>query len=412
MFEAARDAKFEDPEQMPWNNQGGGGPWGGGGGGGSNNPWGRGGGGFGGNRPPDLEELLRKSQERFKHVIPGGVFGSWPGLFAVIAAVLLIWYAFGIYRVQPEEQGVELVFGRWTETTPPGLHHNWAWPIGHVEKPKVTRVNRVEVGFRTSFDPSRASSNTRDVSQESLMLTGDENIIDIKFVVFWVINDAGKYLFHIRNPEETVKSAAESAMREIIGKTAFEFARTQGRANIEAETRQLIQAILDQYGAGILVTQVETQGVDPPGSVIEAFRDVQAARADKERAINEAQAYYNEVTQKAAGMAERVVKEAEAYKAEKIAVAEGEGQRFISLYEQYALARDVTRRRLYLETMERVLADMNKVLVDGGATASGTVPYLPLTELLNRAHGLTPGPSGTSQDTPPLADQADTGASQ
>jgi membrane protease subunit HflK len=394
---------------MPSNNQGGGGPWGGGGGG-PNNPWGRGG-GFGGNRPPDLEELLRKSQDRFRRVLPGGVFGSGRGLVLVLLAVLLIWFAFGMYRVQPEEQGVELVFGRWTETTPPGLHYNWPAPIGQVEKPKVTRVNRVEVGFRTSYDNTRSSS-TREVNQESLMLTGDENIIDIKFVVFWVINDAGKFLFHIRNPEETVKSAAESAMREIIGKTAFEFARTQGRANIEAEARQLIQSILDQYGAGIQITQVETQGVDPPASVIEAFRDVQAARADKERAINEAQAYYNEVTQKAAGTAERVVKEAEAYKLEKIAIAEGEAQRFVALYDQYALARDVTRRRLYLETMERVLADMNKVLVESGATASGTVPYLPLTELLNRNHGLTPGSPGSAQETPAATDQAVTGASQ
>ena len=375
---------------MPWNNQGGGGPWGGGGGGGGpSNPWGRGG-GFGGNRPPDLEELLRKSQDRFRRALPGGVFGSGRGLLLVILVVVIIWFAFGVYRVQPDEQGVELVFGRWTETTPPGLHYNWPAPVGHVETPKVTRVNRVEVGFRTSYDASRASS-TRDVSQESLMLTGDENIIDIKFVVFWVINDAGKFLFHIRNPEETVKSAAESAMREIIGKTAFEFARTQGRAKIEAEARQLIQAILDEYGAGILVTQVETQGVDPPGSVIEAFRDVQAARADKERAINEAQAYYNEVTQKAAGSAERVIKEAEAYKQEKVAISKGEAQRFVALYEQYALAQDITRRRLYLETMEKILGEMNKVLVEGGATASGTVPYLPLTELLNRAHGMPQG---------------------
>jgi modulator of FtsH protease HflK len=395
---------------MPWNNQGGGGPWGGGGGG-PNNPWGRGG-GFGGNRPPDLEELLRKSQDRFRRVLPGGVFGSGRGLLLVVLAVLLIWFAFGMYRVQPEEQGVELVFGRWTETTPPGLHYNWPAPIGQVEKPKVTRVNRVEVGFRTSFDANRSTNTTRDVSQESLMLTGDENIIDIQFVVFWVINDAGKFLFHIRNPEETVKSAAESAMREILGKTAFEFARTQGRANIEAEARQLIQAILDQYGAGILVTQVEMQRVDPPGNVIEAFRDVQAARADKERAINEAQAYYNEVTQKAAGTAERVIKEAEAYKLETIAIAEGEAQRFVALYDQYALARDVTRRRLYLETMEGVLAGMNKVLVEGGATASGTVPYLPLTELLNRTHGLTPGSPESAQDAPLAADQAVTGASQ
>ena len=391
---------------MPWNSQGGGGPWGGG-----PNPWGRGGGGFGGKRPPDLEELLRKSQERFKRALPGGMFGSGRGLVLVILAVLIIWFAFGIYRVQPEEQGVELVFGKWTETTPPGLHYNWPAPIGHVETPKVTRVNRVEVGFRTGYDPARGSSS-RDVNQESLMLTGDENIIDIQFVAFWVVNDAGKFLFHVRNPEETAKNAAESAMREIIGKTAFEFARTQGRARIEADARQLMQSILDLYGAGIQITQVEMQRVDPPSSVIEAFRDVQAARADKERAINEAQAYYNEVTQKAAGAAERVVKEAEAYKLERVAVAQGEAQRFTELYAQYSVARDITRRRLYLETMERIFADMNKVLVERGATASGTVPYLPLTELLNRAHGQTQGSTGTGPEPPATAGQAGTGATQ
>jgi modulator of FtsH protease HflK len=393
---------------MPWNSQGGGGPWGGGGGG--SNPWGRGG-GFGGNRPPDLEELLRKSQERFKRALPGGVFGSGRGLFLVVLAVLIVWFAFGIYRVQPEEQGVELVFGKWTESTTPGLHYNWPAPIGHVETPKVTRVNRVEVGFRTGYDPSRGTSS-RDVSQESLMLTGDENIIDIQFVAFWIINDAGKYLFHIRNPEETVQNAAESAMREIIGKTTFEFARTQGRAKIELEARQLMQQILDLYGAGIQITQVEMQRVDPPGSVIEAFRDVQAARADKERAINEAQAYYNEVTQKAGGAAERVIKEAEAYKAEKIAVAQGEAQRFTEIYVQYAQARDITRRRIYLETMERILGDMNKVLVEGGATASGTVPYLPLTELLNRSHGLSQGPLGADLGSSSSAAQASSGGTQ
>ncbi len=394
---------------MPWKSQGGGGPWGGGGGGPSN-PWGRGG-GFGGSRPPDLEELLRKSQDRFKRVLPSGFFGSGRGLLVVLFAVVVVWLAFGIYRVQPEEQGVELVFGKWTETTPPGLHYNWPAPIGHVVTPKVTRVNRVEVGFRTSYDTSRAAS-TRDISQESLMLTGDENIIDIQFVGFWVINDAGKFLFHIRNPEETAKSAAESAMREILGKTPFEFARTEGRAQIEAEARQLIQSILDQYGAGILITQVEMQRVDPPGSVLEAFRDVQAARADKERAVNDAQGYFNEVTQKAAGTAQRMIKEAEAYKIEKVAVADGEAQRFIALQTQYALARDITRRRLYLETMERIFADMNKVLVEGGATASGTVPYLPLTELLNRTHGLIEGSTGTEQESSATAGQAGTGATQ
>lgn len=209
-----------------------------------------------------------------------------------------------------------------------------------------------------------------------------------------------------------MQNAAESAMREIIGKTTFEFARTQGRAKIELEARLLMQQILDLYGSGIQITQVEMQRVDPPGSVIEAFRDVQAARADKERAINEAQAYYNEVTQKAGGAAERVIKEAEAYKAEKVAVAQGEAQRFTEIYAQYSQARDITRRRIYLETMERILGDMNKVLVEGGSTASGTVPYLPLTELLNRTHGISQGPLGADLGSSSSAAQASSGGTQ
>lgn len=388
---------------MPWNTKGGGGgPWGGGGGG--PNPWGRGG-GFGGNRPPDLEELLRKSQDRFRRAIPGGL-GSGKGIALVVAIAFVIWMLTGLYRVQPDEQGVELIFGKWVQTTQPGLNYNLPPPIGSVETPKVTRVNRVEIGFRSNFETGRAAGS-RDVPQEGLMLTGDENIIDIQFVIFWVIKDAGEFLFMIRNPEDTVKNAGESAMREIIGKTPFEFARTQGRARIEAEARDLIQSILDLYRAGIEVTQLEMQRVDPPLSVLEAFRDVQAARADKERAVNEAQAYFNEVTQKAEGQAERVVKEAEAYKIEKVAIARGDAQRFLSVYNEYAKAKDITRRRIYLETMELIFRDMNKVLVEGGATQTGTVPYLPLTELLNRAHGLG---SGAQQKSSAQAAQTETGS--
>jgi membrane protease subunit HflK len=382
---------------MPWQNQSGGGPWGGGGQG----PWGR---GPSGQRPPDIEDLLRRSQDRFRRAMPGG-FGGGRGLLFIALIAVALWLASGFYRVEPDEQGVALLFGRWVATTQPGLNYNLPPPIGSVETPKVTRLNRVEVGFSSGvmLDSTR-SGTKRDVPQESLMLTGDENIIDIQFVVFWVIKDAGLYLFNIKDPEATVKNAAESAMREIIGQTAFEYARTQGRADIEAQAQTLIQEILDSYGAGINVTQVELQQVDPPGFVIEAFRDVQAARADKERLVNEAQAYYNEITNRAEGDAQRIIKAAEAYKEEKIAVANGDAQRFLAVYEQYRTAQDITARRIYLETMERILRDMDKVLIDSTLSGTGAVPYLPLNELLRRP--------GAALRSTPQNDGATTGASQ
>jgi membrane protease subunit HflK len=383
----------ERNERMPWQNQGGGGgPWGGGGGGGGGpSPWGRGGGG-GGIQPPDLEELIRKGQDRFKKLMPGG--GASPRAIALVVVVgLAVWLASGFYRVQPEEQGVAMIFGRFVGTTQPGLNYNLPAPIGHVEKPQVTRLHRVEVGFRPDAPAGRGAAR-RDVIQESLMLTGDENIIDIQFVVFWRIKDAGEFLFNIRNPEQTVKNASEAAMREVIGKSNFEFARTQGRGKIQDETKALIQHILDTYTAGILVAQVEMQKVDPPRSVIDAFRDVQAARADKERAVNEAQAYFNEQTQRAEGEVEKVVREAEGYREAKIAEATGASQRFLSVYEQYKQEKDITRRRMYLETMEEVLSGMDKVLIEP-SSGGGVVPYLPLNELTKpRPPGSRPAPSG------------------
>jgi membrane protease subunit HflK len=371
---------------MPWQNQGGGGgPWGSGGGG---SPWGRGGGGM---QPPDLEDLIRKGQDRFKKMMPGGA-ASPRAVALVVLAAIIVWGVTGFYRVNPDEQGVALVFGRWVETTQPGLQWNWPAPIGSVERPQVTRQNRVEVGFRTGLVPGRGDSK-RDIPAESLMLTGDENIIDIQSVVYWVIKDAGQFLFNIRNPEAAVKSASEAAMREIMGKTAFEFARTQGRGKIQEDSKKLIQQILDMYGSGILITQVEIQKVDPPAKVIDAFRDVQAARADKERAVNEAQAYFNEQTQRAEGEAERLVREAEAFKEARIAESAGASQRFLAVYEQYKSAKDVTMRRMYLETMEDILSGMDKVIIDPSGTGSGgVVPYLPLQELTNKRRA--PGQGG------------------
>jgi membrane protease subunit HflK len=366
---------------MPWNNQGGG--WQGGGGQG---PWG--GRPGGGQQPPDLEELLRRSQEKVKKIFPGGPgggLGSNRKAWVIIPlALVVIWLASGFYRVEPAEQGVVLRFGAWDRTTQPGLNWHFPAPIESVLTPQVTRVNRVEVGFRSGTDTTRGGTN-RDVANESLILTGDENIVDINFVLLWQIKDAGQFLFNIRDPEQTVKAVAESVMREIIGETPFAEATTEGRGNIELQARERMQATLDQYGAGILVNQVQLQKVDPPSEVIDAFRDVQRAQADRERAQNEAETYANDILPRARGEAERLVQEAQAYRQEVVADAQGDAQRFIAVYNEYAKAPDVTTRRLYLETMEQVLRDMNKVVIDQTAAGSGVVPYLPLPELERRA---------------------------
>jgi modulator of FtsH protease HflK len=368
---------------MPWNNQGGG--WQGGGGQG---PWG--GRPGGGQQPPDLEELLRRSQEKVKKIFPGGGgggLGSNRKAWVIIPlALVVIWLASGFYRVQPAEQGVVLRFGAWDRTTQPGLNWHFPTPIESVLTPQVTRVNRVEVGFRSATDPTatRGSAN-RDVPNESLILTGDENIVDINFVLLWQIKDAGQFLFNIRDPEQTVKAVAESVMREIIGETPFAEATTEGRGSIELQAREQMQATLDEYGAGILVNQVQLQKVDPPGEVIDAFRDVQRAQADRERAQNEAETFANDILPRARGEAERLVQEAQAYRQEVVADAQGDAQRFLAVYNEYAKAPDVTTRRLYLETMEQVLRDMNKVVIDKAASSSGVVPYLPLPELERRA---------------------------
>jgi membrane protease subunit HflK len=389
---------------MPWNNQGGG--WQGGGGQG---PWGGrpggGGGGGGGQQPPDLEELLRRSQEKVKKIFPGGGGGGGGGLgfggggskkpLILIPLVLLgLWLASGIYRVQQEEQGVVLRFGEQVAVKDPGLHWHWPSPIETVLTPKVTRVNRVEVGFRSSGGAVGRGESGREINNESLMLTGDENIVDINFVVLWFIDRPEDFLFKIRDPEITVKAVAESVMREIIGQTPFAEATTQARQAIEDEGREQIQSILNAYGAGIAVQEVQVQKVDPPDEVIDAFRDVQRAQADRERAQNEAETYQNDILPRARGDAVKMEQEAEAYAQEVVARAEGDAQRFIAVYNEYAKAPDVTSRRLYLETMEEVLSNMNKVLIDGSASgAGGVVPYLPLPELEKRASQRSAGSS-------------------
>jgi len=376
---------------MPWNNQGGGGggggPWGPPPGGGGNNPWGRPpGGGGGGPAGPDLEDLLRRSQDRFRRYVPGGM-GSGKGLVLAAAVVGLIWASSGIYRVQPDEQGVVLRFGQWVRTEQPGLNYHLPAPIETALTPKVTRVNRIDVGYRSAGGDGRRQGTERDVAEESMMLTGDENIIDIDFAVFWVIKDAGNYLFKIREPEATVKMAAESAMREVIGRTEIQPALTEARQQIEESTKQLLQTMLDEYQSGIEVTQIQLQKVEPPAPVVDAFNDVQRARQDRERLRNEAEAYRNDIIPRARGEAERLIQEASAYREQVVSLAQGDAQRFVQVLEGYAQAPEATARRMYLETMEEVLRGTSKVIVDENASGTGVMPFLPLNDLLRQQGG-------------------------
>ena len=375
---------------MPWNsNQGGGqggGPWGSGSGGNGGSPWGRpggGGGGGGGPQPPNIEELIKKGQERFKTMMPGG-FGNAKGIILILLVAVALWGASGFYRVQPDEQGVVLRFGEWTRTTGPGLNYHLPSPIESVLTPNVTRENRIEVGFRSAGDSSGRAGVSRDDAEESLMLTGDENIVDIDFVVFWRIKDAGQFLFKLRNPDLTVKAVAESVMREIIGQTPIQVALTEGRQVIEVRATENTQRLLDEYQSGVEVRQIQLLAVDPPSPVIDAFNEVQRARADKERVRNEAEAFRNDMVPRARGEAERLIQEARAYREEIVNRAQGDAQRFLSVYEAYAKSPDVTQQRIYIETMQQVLGNVQKVIIDDKGGNAGVVPYLPLPEIQKR----------------------------
>jgi len=364
---------------MARNSQGGG-PWGGGGDGGGQGPWGNGGGG-GGQPPPDIEEMLRRSQDRFKSFMPSGG-GGGRGLILVVLAAVLLWLGSGFYRIQPGEQGVELLFGEYAKLTSPGLNYWPPSPIGDVIKVNAERTNTINIGFRGATQGSNVGG--RDMPLESLMLTGDQNIIDIDFVVQWRIKNAADFLFNIRDPENTIKAAAESAMREVIGRTPLESALTRERQRVQDDTQLLLQEILDEYGTGVVVVSLQLQSADPPNEVIDAFNDVQRAKQDQERSINEATAYNNNIVPRARGEAQKMIQEAEAYKEAIIKEAEGEAQRFLSVYESYKGAKEVTRLRLYLERMQSVLEGADKIILDQEGDGQGVVPYLPLNELMKK----------------------------
>jgi membrane protease subunit HflK len=307
--------------------------------------------------------------------------------FAIVGAIIFVlWMLSGTYQVRPDQQGVVLRFGEWVRTEAPGLNWHWPYPIETVEKPSVTAIRQIEIGYR-SVGEGRARGRERDVSEESLMLTGDQNIIDIDFAVQWKISDAGRFLFNIRDPAATVKLVAESAMRAIIGRTDIQPALTEARQDIELSTRELMQQILNDYEAGIEITQVQLQDVQPPVAVIDAFDDVQRARQDRDRLRNEADAYRNDILPRARGDAQKLIQGAEAYKERLINEGDGEAQRFLSVYQAYKQNPEVTKRRMYLETMQKVLAATDKVILDSNAVGGGVVPYLPLNELQRRGAG-------------------------
>ncbi len=369
---------------MPWTNQGGGGgggPWGSGGKG----PWGSGP-QSSGPTPPDLEEILRRGQDRLRRFLPGGNLGG-KGFALIALALIALWVFFGFFKVEPDELGVVLRFGKVVREVQPGLNYHLPSPIETALTPKALRINKIDIGMRT-VETARGTTSTRDVPEESLMLTGDENIVDVDFSVLWKVKPTGvgAYLFNIQNPEGTVKAVAESAMREVIGRSDIQPILTGARQTTEAAVQDLMQKTLDHYGAGIDITQVQLQKVDPPAQVIDAFRDVQAARIDLDRSVNEAQTYANQVIPQARGNVARITQAAEAYRQQTVAQATGQTSRFLQIYAQYKKAPDVTRERMYLETMERVLGGTDKIILDSSQGGTGVIPYLPLKELSPTPH--------------------------
>ena len=357
-------------------------------------PWGGGGpgGGFRGGPPPDLDDILQRAQGFIRGLLPprfgggggggGGRFSGGRGALIVIALAVLVWLASGFYNVQPDQQGVVLRFGAYTGFTQAGLNYHLPWPIERVLTPAVTRVNRVEVGYRSAAgdqyaqQPGQIEAPSRDIPEESLMLTGDENIIDMHFAVFWRISNAADFLFNTRHPENTVKAAAESVMREVVGKTPIQPALTDARAQIESEVLKGVQAILDQYKSGVEVSQVQLQKVDPPAAVIDSFRDVQRATTDADRMRNEAESYRNDIVPRARGDAARLVAEADGARQASVAEASGQAQRFLSVLKAYAASKDVTMARLYIETMQEILSHSSTTIVDD--KLQGIVPFLSL----------------------------------
>ncbi|MCG2633420.1 MAG: FtsH protease activity modulator HflK [Gammaproteobacteria bacterium] len=335
--------------------------------------------------PPDLDELLGKLQDKLKGLFGGGQKVPGAGLiFAILAVLFGLWMASGLYKVNEGERGVVLRFGQYQSTATPGLRWHWPYPVEGVEMVNIGRVRTVEVGYRSSARARTSAS----VPGESLMLTKDENIIDLKFAVQYKVFDPKSYLFNVREPDATLHQATESAVREVVGKNKMEHVLTGGREQVANEVQTLLSSILDRYEAGLLVTAVNMQDAQPPEEVQEAFSDAVKAREDEERQKNEAEAYRNDVLPRARGEAARLLAEASGYNAQVVAEATGDTERFNQVLTAYRRAPDVTRERLYIDSMESVLGDTPKVLMD--TKGSGNLLYLPLDQLLGSRGGSSP----------------------
>ena len=298
------------------------------------------------------------------------------GLVAAIGVVILAWLSTSLYRVQPDEKGVVLRFGQWVATTEPGLHVHLPYPIETVLLPKVTQVNQIQIGV----GPSAGAADAQP-GRGGQMLTGDENIVEADGTVFWKIRDPGQFLFKVENPQLAVRTAAEGALRDVISRTPIQAAMSTSRQQIADQTRDLLQQLLDNERAGVEITQVQLQRVEPPLAVIDAFNDVQRARADQERARNEAEAYANDILPRARGEADHIRQEAEAYRVQVVNLAHGEADAFLPLLRSYQGAKDVTAWRLYLDSIDEVLKKASKVIVDtSGKGVNGVMPYLPVSE--------------------------------
>ncbi|ANM11301.1 MULTISPECIES: FtsH protease activity modulator HflK [unclassified Rhizobium] len=353
---------------MPWSNQnGGGGPWGGGGGN-NQGPWGQGpnrprGGGSGKGGPPDLEDIIRRGQDQLRNIVPGGFNG---GVAVIVAAVVAVfWLIQCVYVVQPDERGVELRFGKpKEEISMPGLHFHF-WPMESVETVKVT-VQQLNIGAT-----SASSSN-------GLMLSSDKSVINVQFAVFYTVSDPKAYLFNVENPAETLQQVSDSAMREIVGRRPAQDAFRSNRQPIEVDVLNIVQDTMNRYGAGVTVTGVTIQNVAPPREVADAFEEVQRAGRDRDSTIEDANRYTNQKLGQARGDAARIREDAAAYKNRVVKEAEGEAQRFTAINDEYSKAPEVTRKRLFIETMEQVLKNSKKVIID---EKQGVLPYLPLNEI-------------------------------
>ena len=391
---------------MPWSSQGGGGNGGRKGGGGpwGQGPWNQGGGGGqggsgggGGKEPPDLDEILRRGQDRMRQVMGGGGGGGVPRPFLFLIGMLLIaglgFYGF-FFRVNPDEQGIVLRFGKFDRWEPAGLHFRWPPPIEEVRLPKVTQQRTTEVGAGSGRSISGAPDS-------GLMLTGDGSVVDVRFVVFWRISsdfdkESGQtgveqYLFNIAQPETTVREVAESAMREVVGQSDLQPLLTAGRQQTQDAVQKLMQSTLDTYKAGIKIDQIQLKEVDPPDEVVSEFRSVAAASQERETLIKQAQTYRDQVVPLATGEVDRIIYAAEAYRDQTIAEATGQAARFLKVYDEYKKAPEVTRERLFLEMQERVLSGTDKIILDQKQGGQGVVPYLPLTQSPRRSTTSTEG---------------------